>query len=83
MLKSLQSLQGVSVLSKDAQKKVNGGCGVILTSHNNGSCVSGGMSKSAAIAAMKDAQAAGWGDYDNAHWCCASCGYYQPCDGDV
>jgi hypothetical protein len=89
MLKTIAGLQGVNILSKDAQKKVSGGvaatnCGVVLfNSAGNASSFwwssdanGNGRTKDDAIGEMNAYNAANPGGYYTAHWCCASCGNY-------
>jgi hypothetical protein len=77
MLKNILNLEGVELLSKTQQKRINGG----LLAEGGGSCcvtVVGnvatdrqcGMSKSEAKS--EAATVASWGGV-RAYWCCASC----------
>jgi len=82
MLKTLQSLQGVSVLSKDAQKKVNGGCGNVATFDDGSRCVVDGISKREAKQNSADFNNGNWPQLvhvTDVNWCCASCGNFSQC----
>jgi hypothetical protein len=91
MLKTIVGLQGVTILSKDAQKKLFGGlapgtCGNVMTLTDGSRCVSGGISRATAIQNSADYNNAA-GDYTNGgyggitdiNWCCASCGNFSDC----
>ena len=85
MLKTIASLEGVNILNKEAQKKVQGGvatnCGVVLfNSAGNASSFwwssdanANGATKDDAIGEMNSYNANNSGGYYTAHWCCASC----------
>lgn len=69
MLRTLKNLQGVGVLSKEAQKKIIGGY-TCFAQHPNGTSINGfvGTFEQAYAAAKAYAQ-------DNGvHFCCSSCG---------
>ncbi len=78
MKKSILNLEGVQVLSRNAQKNVNGG--LALDSGSGGCCVTVignvgsarhcGYTKSEAI--DEATTVASWGGV-RAYWCCASC----------
>jgi hypothetical protein len=94
MLKTIAGLQGVTILSKDAQKKLFGGlapgtCGNVLTQTDGSRCVSGGISRSTAIQNSADYNngggeygSGGFGSVTDVNWCCASCGNFSDC-GDM
>jgi len=68
MMNEFQSLQGVKVLSKNAQKKISGGVA------QAGTCaaeVSGGGSIGVYNVSKADAQA--YASANGTHWCCDSC----------
>jgi hypothetical protein len=86
MLKTINSLQGVNILSKQAQKKVQGGvgCGVIFQSPNGGQSYvvyisdenGNGRTKDDAISWASNGQgiaSLGNGLENTGHWCCNSC----------
>lgn len=80
---SLAAIQGK--LSRAEMKNIMagvGGCGVITTSHNSGSCLSRtGLTQSQAIAYQQQAVTQGiGGDADHVYWCCASCSNYSVCE---
>lgn len=83
MLKTIAGLQGVAILSKEAQKKVHGGstqgCGIVLY-NSAGNAVSGwyvgddngnGRTKDDAIAQRNRINAKG--GYYHATYCCDGC----------
>lgn len=94
MLKTIAGLQGVTILSKDAQKKLFGGlapgtCGNVITQTNGTRCVNRGISKKTAIensAAFNDGHGeytgGGYGSVTDVNWCCASCSNFSDC-GDM
>lgn len=92
MLKTLKNLHGVSVLSKEAQKKIAGGvCGVVNRFEGGYRCYEPTSSKAEAIAGMnelhkniKDQNGEGnWYSADSAGWCCASCSSLPQCNNNI
>lgn len=94
MLKTIEGLQGVTVLSKEAQKKIGGGatqCGVVNRFSNGNRCVELVGSKTEAIAAMnqlhQDIQSdngeGNWYSAESAGWCCASCSSIPKCSNSI
>ena len=86
MLKTIAGLQGVTILSKESQKKVKGGtgCGVVLF-NSAGNAVDfswsidtdhDGRTKDQAIEEMNAYNNANPGGYYHARYCCASCSNY-------
>ena len=94
MLKTIAGLQGLTILSKDAQRKLFGGlapgsCGNVLTQTDGTRCVNSGFSRSTVIQNSADFNlgggAYGSGGYvsiTDVNWCCASCGKFSEC-GDI
>ncbi len=72
-------------LSRAEMKNVmaggSGSCGVVVTTHDGGSCLSvSGVSKADAQRRQAQAMEQGvGGDADHVYWCCASCSNYTPC----
>ncbi len=94
MLKTIAGLQGVTVLSKEAQKKIGGGkteCGIVNRFGDGSRCVELVGSKADAIAGMnqlhQDIQSGNgegnWYSADSAGWCCASCSGIASCSNDI
>lgn len=92
MLRTLKNLQGVSVLGKEAQKKITGGgCGVVNRFDNGYRCYEPAGSKKEAIDGMNqlhgDIQSGNgegnWYGADSAGWCCASCSSIPQCSNNV
>ncbi len=90
MLKTIAGLQGVTVLSKEAQKKIGGGvasCGNVATSADGSRCVILGRSKAEAkeqSAMFNLGYSSGeYSGYEDLNWCCASCGNFEECLGDI
>ncbi len=91
MLKTIVGLQGVTVLSKDAQKKIYGGytCGTVATNIDGTRCLAdSGISKAEAknLSAAYNLGELNNGTYSgftDLNWCCASCGNFAECPGDI
>ena len=66
MLKNILNLEGVTALSKEQQKSINGGCAVRMTNGDGEILVVTGLS-------LAEVTAAG-GNGGGNRWCCASCG---------
>jgi len=87
-----RSLQGLNILSKEAQKKIaGGGCGVVHRFNGGASCIEYTGSKKEAIDGTnqlhQDIQSGNgegnWYSADSAGWCCASCGKMAQCSNDI
>lgn len=75
MLKTLNSLHGVSVLSKEAQKKVTGGGTCAYTNADGEVVYNVSMAE-----AKRGATETGMLMPGSGHWCCSSCstaGWYK------
>jgi hypothetical protein len=94
MTNKMKDLQGVSPLSKAAQKEIRGGstaggsCGSVLTTSSGKRCVVGGMPRAQAISNSAEFNS-GTGQFNDGgyggqvtdvNWCCASCGNFESCD---
>jgi hypothetical protein len=77
MLKTIAGLQGVTVLSKEAQKKVTGkkgGCGVYLEGMGGWVPVNDTNNDGATLDQVEDLRK----HYPGIRWCCDSCSWNQP-----
>jgi hypothetical protein len=73
MLKSIAGLQGVTILSKDAQKKVNGkgGCGIYLPGTGGWVPVTDTNGDGKTLDQVMELRAY----LPNLRWCCDSCSW--------
>ncbi len=69
MLRKLESLQGVSVLSKEAQKKIAGGVGTCAYYLPHGSATGGPI----VTYNVPRSEAESWASQGGGNWCCDSC----------